>query len=45
VSAPFGGAGTINTVVTPVQENTTYSSGGSKPLITYVAYTLLVSNS
>jgi len=44
VSAAFGGAGTITTVVTPLQNNTTYSSGGSKPLVTYVAYTVKVSN-
>jgi hypothetical protein len=44
VSAAFGGAGVINTVVTPLQVNTTYSSGGPKPLTTYVAYTVNVSN-
>jgi len=45
VSAAYGGAGIINTVVTPLQENTTYSSsGGSKPLTTYVAYMVEVGN-
>ena len=43
-SSAFGGAGIINTVVTPLQTNTTYSSGGSKPLTTYVAYTVNVGN-
>jgi hypothetical protein len=44
MSPAFGGAGIINTVVTPVQENTTYSSGGPTPLTTYVAYLVNVSN-
>jgi len=43
-SSALAGAGTVNTAVTSLQENTTYSSGGSKPLTTYVAYTVTISN-
>jgi hypothetical protein len=44
MSAAFGGAGVVNTVVSPLQDKTTYSKGGAKPLTTYVAFQVNVSN-
>lgn len=43
-STAFGGAGTVNTVITQLQANVTYSSSGPQSLSTYVAYTVNVSN-
>jgi hypothetical protein len=42
--AAFAGAGVLTTTVSPLQGNVTYSTTGSKPLNTYIGYTVTISN-
>lgn len=43
-SPAWAGAGTLTTVVTPMSPNVTYSTTGTRPLVTYIGYTVTVAN-
>jgi hypothetical protein len=42
--AVWAGAGIVNTAVTALQTNVTYSSTGNPPLTTFIGYTVTISN-